>query len=115
MTVEQVDRDAAADLLDQLGWDWGACGDVRAGRTSHPAVQAFARHREQARAEAIEQAAGVLRDAAVKLAVAAGKLNVALDGQGKYRHHRQAVLEAMRELEAALPAPPRSLSAAQGG
>lgn len=41
----QADRDAAADYLGATGVDWCACGDVRSGRTSHPAVDAFARHR----------------------------------------------------------------------
>lgn len=43
--VTQVDRDAAADYLNDCGWDWGACGDIREGRISHSVVQAFARHR----------------------------------------------------------------------
>lgn len=46
--------------------------------------------------------ADATRDAAVNLALCAGKLVVALDGQEKYRRHRQAVLDAMNTLTAAL-------------
>jgi hypothetical protein len=42
--VTQADRDAAADALDAMGVDWGACGDVRSGRVEHPLPQAFAAH-----------------------------------------------------------------------
>lgn len=41
-----------------------------------------------------------LREAGVALALAAGKLNVALDGQERYRLHRQAVLSAMEDFAA---------------
>lgn len=41
-----------------------------------------------------------LREAGVALALAAGKLNVALDGQERYRLYRQAVLSAMEEFAA---------------
>ena len=39
--VKQEDRDAAADLLDADGLDWGACGDVREGRQRHHYPAAF--------------------------------------------------------------------------
>jgi hypothetical protein len=44
----------------------------------------------------------LLRDKAVALALEAGKLNVALDGQEKYRRQRQAVTDAMMGLHEAL-------------
>jgi hypothetical protein len=64
MTVEQVDRDAAAELIEALVRDHclvSAAAWVETAKTIrngawHPVAQAFARHREQARAEAIEQA-----------------------------------------------------------
>ncbi len=43
-----------------------------------------------------------LREASVALAVAAGVLNCALDGQERYRAKRQAVTSAMEKLESAL-------------
>ena len=50
--ITQEDREAAADYLDNTGVDWGACSDIREGRTDHPVVQAFAAHRRQAEAKA---------------------------------------------------------------
>lgn len=41
-------------------------------------------------------ALGAIKDAAGALALSAGKRNVALDGEAKYRAHRQAVLAAMQ-------------------
>jgi cobalamin biosynthesis protein CobD/CbiB len=45
---------------------------------------------------------GRVKDAGTKLALAAGVLNVALDGQEKYRGERQAVVNAMHDFRAAL-------------
>ena len=56
----------------------------------------------------------VVRLAAIRLALAAGRLNVALDGQERYRLHRTAVTEAMEALRGALQAADR-LSATLGG
>lgn len=66
MTVTQQDRDAAADLLDEIS---SLTGDDGIGQVAdlirdgeydeHDAVQAFARHREQARADAFKEAAKI--------------------------------------------------------
>ncbi len=43
-----------------------------------------------------------LRETGTKLALTAGVLNVALDGQGRYANKRQAVANAMNDFRAAL-------------
>lgn len=42
LRIEQRHRDAAADALNDMNVDWGACGDVRHGRVDHPLVASFA-------------------------------------------------------------------------
>lgn len=56
--------------------------------------------------DAKDRAIERLRDKAITLALRAGELNVALDGELKYRTHRQAVLDAMNALSEALKGQP---------
>lgn len=58
--VTQRDRNRAADLGEVLGWSEHVIRDVREGNRDYwPTVQAFARHAQQARAQALEEAAKV--------------------------------------------------------
>lgn len=43
--VTDADRGRAADYMSERDYDWGYCGDVRAGRVEHPLPAHFARHR----------------------------------------------------------------------
>jgi hypothetical protein len=77
LRVTQGDREAAADWMSEQNYDWGFCGDVRAGRVEHDLPLAFARHRLSAFSAG--ERAGIERAAEVAVSGSASKPK---------RHHR---------------------------
>ena len=109
--VTQVDRDAAAELFEAIlgPTDWRAQNARLGNMDDLPSVQMLSRHR------AAGFAAGAadtkkLKNAGTALALAAGVLNVRLDGQEKYRAQRQGVLDAMTGWSDAIAALPKEPS-----
>lgn len=103
LTVEQVDRDAAADIWRDYVAKIGEClaeKGIRSGGVDDGSlVQTIARHRQQAEA----RPEGLIA-AARALAISAGKLNVALDRLEKFRRHKEALVRDMTIFADALTA-----------
>lgn len=99
LTVEQVDRDIAADILWRDGLHRRSCKVKDGHLDDNSIVQALAHHRQQA--EAREEG---LIAAARALAISAGKLNVALDRLEKFRRHKEALVRDMTIFADALTA-----------
>jgi hypothetical protein len=111
MTVEQVDRDAAADILEATGW-LGVAERLRKGvvfpsdSPEEQVVLRVTRVREQARAEAIEPLVGAIDAAMTDLDL----LRRAIEERDPWAELLIRTTDTWRRLDVAI----RSLSAAQG-
>lgn len=63
MQVEQIDRDAAVEYWNGLADEWNSWTEI-SGQERDATVQAFARHRQQARAEVVGEVVAWLREEA---------------------------------------------------
>ncbi len=61
MQVEQIDREAAVEYWNGLADEWNSWTEI-SGQEQDATVQAFARHRHQARAEVVGEIVAWLRD-----------------------------------------------------
>ena len=60
MQVEQIDREAAVEYWNGLADEWNSWTEI-SGQEQDATVQAFARHRHQARAELVREIVAWLR------------------------------------------------------
>lgn len=61
MQVEQIDREAAVEYWNGLADEWNSWTEI-SGQEQDATVQAFARHRHQARAEVVGEIVAWLED-----------------------------------------------------
>lgn len=59
MKVEQIDREAAVEYWNSLADEWNSWTEI-SGQEQDATVQAFARHRQQARAEVVGEIVAML-------------------------------------------------------
>ena len=63
MQVEQIDREAAVEYWNGLADEWNSWTEI-SGQEQDATVQAFARHRQQARAEVVGEIVAWMKDKA---------------------------------------------------